>query len=96
MPVLERMMAKNPKHRYQTPAEVALALQPFIIPPPPPVRDAGWLVIATGILAFLVAGLLGAGVIASPPTRANWSSRPRVTMSRWSSHRAASRLTSLT
>jgi hypothetical protein len=62
MPVLERMMAKNPKHRYQTPAEVALALQPFIIPPPPPVRDAGWLVIATGILAFLVAGLLGVGV----------------------------------
>jgi hypothetical protein len=31
MPVLERMMAKNPKHRYQTPAEVALALQPFTV-----------------------------------------------------------------
>jgi WD40 repeat protein len=29
MPVLERMMAKNPKHRYQTPAEVAIALEPF-------------------------------------------------------------------
>jgi WD40 repeat protein/tRNA A-37 threonylcarbamoyl transferase component Bud32 len=29
MPVLERMMAKNPKHRYQTPAEVAFALEPF-------------------------------------------------------------------
>jgi hypothetical protein len=31
MPVLERMMAKNPKHRYQTPAEVALALEPFTL-----------------------------------------------------------------
>jgi serine/threonine protein kinase len=31
MPVLERMMAKNPKHRYQTPAEVALALEPFTV-----------------------------------------------------------------
>jgi WD40 repeat protein/serine/threonine protein kinase len=29
MPVLERMMAKDPKHRYQTPAEVAFALEPF-------------------------------------------------------------------
>jgi WD40 repeat protein len=29
MPVLERMMAKDPKHRYQTPAEVAIALEPF-------------------------------------------------------------------
>src|SRR5262249_40159913 len=27
--VLERMMAKNPKRRYQTPAEVALALEQF-------------------------------------------------------------------
>jgi WD40 repeat protein/serine/threonine protein kinase len=31
MPVLERMMAKNPKHRYQTPAEVAIALEPFTL-----------------------------------------------------------------
>ena len=30
MPVLERMMAKDPKHRYQTPAEVAFALEPFL------------------------------------------------------------------
>jgi WD40 repeat protein len=29
MLVLDRMMAKNPKHRYQTPDEVALALEPF-------------------------------------------------------------------
>jgi WD40 repeat protein len=29
IPVLERMMAKNPKRRYQTPAEVALALEQF-------------------------------------------------------------------
>jgi serine/threonine protein kinase len=31
MPVLERMMAKNPRHRYQTPAEVAIALEPFTL-----------------------------------------------------------------
>jgi WD40 repeat protein len=31
MPVLERMMAKNPRHRYQTPGEVALALEPFAV-----------------------------------------------------------------
>jgi WD40 repeat protein/predicted Ser/Thr protein kinase len=30
MPVLERMMAKDPTHRYQTPAEVAFALEPFL------------------------------------------------------------------
>jgi serine/threonine protein kinase len=29
VPVLDRMMAKDPAHRYQTPAEVALALAPF-------------------------------------------------------------------
>jgi tRNA A-37 threonylcarbamoyl transferase component Bud32 len=31
MPVLQRMMAKNPKNRYQTPAEVAAALEPFTV-----------------------------------------------------------------
>jgi WD40 repeat protein len=31
MPVLERMMAKNPRDRYQTPAEVAFALKPFTV-----------------------------------------------------------------
>jgi hypothetical protein len=85
MPVLERMMAKDPRHRYQTPAEVALALQPFTIAPRvprlsrprPPARttDRGRTVvpeeadrrrprflIATAILSFLVAGLLGVGI----------------------------------
>jgi WD40 repeat protein/tRNA A-37 threonylcarbamoyl transferase component Bud32 len=76
MPVLERMMAKNPKHRYQTPAEVAVALEPFTFGPPP--RDEGRTVVipdtsgriqrqrrflvATAVLAFLVAGLLGGAV----------------------------------
>jgi hypothetical protein len=31
MPVLERMMAKNPGHRYQTPAEVAIALESLAV-----------------------------------------------------------------
>jgi WD40 repeat protein len=87
MLVLERMMAKNPKHRYQTPAEVAIALEPFTraiaiaLPPKPPrpepepntdhtivFKKPVWdrwrprLMIATAVLAFLVAGLLGVGV----------------------------------
>jgi hypothetical protein len=88
MPVLERMMAKNPKHRYQTPAEVVIALEPFTtataivraprVRPPARATDTGRtvvlkkapvrdrrrprFVIATAILAFLVAGLLGVAV----------------------------------
>jgi WD40 repeat protein len=76
MPVLERMMAKNPNHRFQTPAEVAVALEPFTFAPA--ARDEGWtvvlentfvrrrrqrrLLIATAMLAFLVAGLLSVGI----------------------------------
>jgi WD40 repeat protein len=86
MLVLERMLAKNPKHRYQTPAEVASALEPFSIStavsrsPRPRARatDNDWtfilekkpalvrkwriFVIATAIMLFLVAGLLGVAV----------------------------------
>jgi WD40 repeat protein len=61
MPVLERMMAKNPRHRYQTPAAAALALEAFVLEKPP-VRRRPWLVTATAALAFLVAGLLGVAV----------------------------------
>src|SRR5262249_2271996 len=66
MLVLERMMAKNPKHRYQTPAEVANALVPFTFAPA--ARDDGrtavldntsarkrrqrWFLMATAVLAF--------------------------------------------
>src|SRR5262249_1765448 len=76
MPVLERMMAKEPKHRYQTPAEVAVALEPFTFAPA--ARDDDRTVVlantavrrrrqrrflvATAILAFLVAGLFGGAV----------------------------------
>jgi serine/threonine protein kinase len=63
MPVLERMMAKNPRPRYQTPAAAALALEAFVLEKTP-VRDRRrpWLVIATAVLAILVAGLLGVAV----------------------------------
>jgi WD40 repeat protein/serine/threonine protein kinase len=76
MTVLERMMAKNPKHRYQTPAEVAVALESFICTPV--ASDDGRtaffpnmsgrrrrqrrFLIATAMLAILVSGLLGWGV----------------------------------
>ncbi len=64
MPVLERMMAKNPAHRYQTPAEVAFALEPFTLATAVAraERRRPRLAIAIAILAFFVAGLLGLGV----------------------------------
>jgi WD40 repeat protein len=88
MSVLERMTAKNPRDRYQTPAEVAIALEPFAVPTAvarvprrrrrAPATDHGRTVvldqtparfrgrrlfaIVTAILAFLVAGVLGAAV----------------------------------
>jgi hypothetical protein len=64
MPVLEHMMAKNPTHRDQTPAEVAVALEPFTLAGNTSVRRRRQprFLIATAILAFLVAGLLGVGV----------------------------------
>jgi hypothetical protein len=68
MPVLERMMAKKPSDRYQTPAEVAIALEPFAIDqtvllgkPSRGVRRRRLVAITTAIL-FLVVGLLGATV----------------------------------
>jgi serine/threonine protein kinase len=63
MPVLERMMAKNPKYRYQTPAEVAFALEPFVVEKKPiRERRRPRLAIVTAILAFLIAGLHGVAV----------------------------------
>jgi WD40 repeat protein len=71
MSVLERMTAKNPRDRYYTPAEVAIALEPFavaadrtlLIKEDTPVRFRGRrrFAIATAIL-FLLVGLLGAAV----------------------------------
>jgi serine/threonine protein kinase/WD40 repeat protein len=76
MPVLERMMAKKPKHRYQTPIEVANALEWFtfaratvdvdrtVVLDNTAVRRRRQrrFLIATAILSFLAAGLLGVGV----------------------------------
>jgi WD40 repeat protein/serine/threonine protein kinase len=77
MPVLERMMAKNPRDRFQTPVEVALALEPFTHPRERATDTSGTLVlemtparqrrrrqftIAATVLGLLAAGLLGLGV----------------------------------
>jgi WD40 repeat protein len=73
MPVLDRMMAKSPARRYQTPAEVAAALQLFIdpaalrglrkaTPPAPPRRRFRRLAAAALALLLLGGGLLGVAV----------------------------------
>jgi hypothetical protein len=58
--VVERMMAKAPARRYQTPAEVVAALEPFCRPAQTPRRRRsrlGWMAIAAGLLLAL-GGLL--------------------------------------
>jgi WD40 repeat protein len=73
MLVLERMMAKSPARRHQTPAEVAAALRPFIdpavlrglrkaAPPAPPRRRFRRLAAAALALLLLGGGLLGVAV----------------------------------
>jgi serine/threonine protein kinase len=85
--VLARMMAKKPQDRYQTPAEVAAALAPFVgqvsnLPSQP----ASWkhaprhrrLLLAASLLAALL--LAGGVVYRSRRTEASWSSRPKAKM----------------
>jgi serine/threonine protein kinase len=62
MPVLERMLAKNPRHRYQTPAEVASALERFTFATDVRRRRRSRIGIAAAVLLFLVTGMLGAAV----------------------------------
>ncbi len=55
--VVERMMAKDPAQRYQTPADVALALAPFTTAKPP--RSKKWpLVAAFSFFAALALGVV--------------------------------------
>jgi WD40 repeat protein len=58
--IVARMLEKKPEQRYQTPAEVAAALEPFARPRQEKKRPSSWLGIAA---AFLLATVLGAGVI---------------------------------
>jgi WD40 repeat protein len=77
MHVIDRMMAKEPKRRYQTPIEVAIALERFTRPsasdagrsltlvlPKPPAYDPSRrrIVALVAALFFIVAGLLGGAV----------------------------------
>ena len=57
--IIERMMAKDPAQRYQTPVEVAAALTPYLAPPKPP-RRKRWpaLVAGCACAAALIAGIV--------------------------------------
>jgi HEAT repeat protein/tRNA A-37 threonylcarbamoyl transferase component Bud32 len=58
--IVERMMAKDPEERFQTPVEVAAALTPFLAAAPKPPRRKKWPALAAGVafVAALVAGLI--------------------------------------
>jgi formylglycine-generating enzyme required for sulfatase activity len=60
--VVDRMMARNPEERYQTPGEVAAALEPFVgaeaVQPPRRLRRRFVAVAATLAAAILVAGIV--------------------------------------
>jgi hypothetical protein len=58
--VVERMMAKDPADRFQTPAEVAEALTPFLAaaPRPPRRKKWPWLAAAVAVAAALLAGVI--------------------------------------
>ncbi len=57
--IIERMMAKDPAQRYQTPVEVAAALTPYLAPPKPP-RRKRWPALLAG---FACAAALIAGIV---------------------------------
>src|SRR5687767_2489487 len=63
--ILSKMLAKQPEHRFQTPAEVATALTPFVerqravAAPPPRGKRRPWLVVgALGGAAALLCGIV--------------------------------------
>jgi WD40 repeat protein len=58
--VVERLLAKRPEDRYQTPRELAAALKPFTRPPAKPRPKRGSLLVAAAVAALFV-GIVLAG-----------------------------------
>jgi tRNA A-37 threonylcarbamoyl transferase component Bud32 len=58
--IVEHMMAKDAAQRFQSPADVAAALAPFLTAPPKPPRRKKWLALAAGFcfVAALLAGVI--------------------------------------
>jgi serine/threonine protein kinase len=60
--VLERLLAKRPEDRYQTPRELAAALAPFAQPAPPPPKKQHRRLVAA-LAALLLVGVAIAGAV---------------------------------
>ena len=75
--MIERMMAKEPAHRYQTPAEVANALASLAshnATPAPKVGRKTWLL--AGVIA--VAASIGLAMLTAPKPRGHSDENPRI------------------
>lgn len=71
--VVEKMMAKKPADRYQTPGEAAAALAPFVAGPRPRAWGFPWLAVAMIVLGLVIGGrVLSVAPTASPAAVLMW------------------------
>jgi serine/threonine protein kinase len=77
--VLEKMMAKNPWERYQTPAELVEALAPFTQTPIPPPPAAEMPKLSLAVRRFATPGKVSDSVVVPAPGGNSWV-RPVVTL----------------